>query len=139
LNASGNKIFNNAYAVNIPILNNGNLVIGETLLNYGGGDIWNGGNAAGLSLGCISNTQIAAHDSGTRLAYVIYYEGDANNQISIGQEMGWGAIKNVVICGNSIGNGTTLTNLRFNIIPNSPDLTVYATKTNLYDPSVTVI
>ena len=45
--------------------------------------------------------------------------------------MGQGAISSVVISGNSISSGTALTNLNYNAIPNKPDLTIYATKTNL--------
>jgi hypothetical protein len=60
----------------------------------------------------------------------MYYEGDANNKITIEREMGYGAIKNIVICGNIIGNGTAITNLNYNTISNSPDLTVYATNVN---------
>ena len=35
------------------------------------------------------------------------------------------------VSGNVIGSGTALTNLNYNAIPNKPDLTVYATSTNL--------
>ncbi len=77
----------------IVALNNGSLVIGDTLLNYGGCDVWNGGDAAGLTLECNSNTEIAVHDNGTRFASCLYYEGDANNKITIGLDMGWSAIK----------------------------------------------
>ena len=44
---------------------------------------------------------------------------------------GLGAIKNVVICGFIVGNGSALTALNYNSIINSPDLTVYATNTNV--------
>ncbi len=118
-------------AVNNFTLNNGNSGIGDTLLNYGGGDLWNGWNASDSLLECSFNTEIAVHDSGTRLAYAIYYEGNANNQITIGQDMGWGAIKNIVICGNIVGNSSWITNLNYNTIPNAPDLTVYAIDINL--------
>ncbi len=56
-------------------------------------DLWNGGNAAGLLLECSSNTEIAVHDNGTRLASCMYYQGDATNQITIGRDMGWGGNK----------------------------------------------
>jgi hypothetical protein len=78
-----------------------------------------------------TNTEIAVHNSGTRLASAIYYEGNDNSQIKIGQDMEWGAIKNVVVCGNIIGNGTASTNLNYNTISNAPDLTVYAAINNL--------
>jgi hypothetical protein len=35
------------------------------------------------------------------------------------------------VVGNVIGSGTALTNLNYNAITNRPDLTVYATNTNL--------
>jgi hypothetical protein len=57
----------------------------------------------------------------------MHYKGDAINQITIGRDMGWGAIKNVVICGYIIGNGSALTNLKYSTISNSPDITVHAT------------
>jgi hypothetical protein len=59
------------FAINNYTLNNGSLIIGDTLLlNYGGGTlrVWNGGNAAGLMLECSTNTEIVVHDSGNRLA-----------------------------------------------------------------------
>jgi hypothetical protein len=83
------------YAVNNYTLNNGSLVIGDTASNYGGGDLWNGGNAAALMLECNANTEIAVHDNEHILASCMYYEGDLNNQITIGRDMGWGAIKKV--------------------------------------------
>jgi hypothetical protein len=42
-----------------------------------------------------------------------------------------GRNKNVTICGFIAGNGSTLTALNYNSIINSPDLTVYATNTNV--------
>ena len=45
--------------------------------------------------------------------------------------MGYGAIKNVVICGFIVGNGSALTALNYNSIINSPDLSVYSTNTNV--------
>ena len=62
-------------------------------------------------LECATKTEIAIHDSGTRLASAIYYEGDTINQITIGRDMGWGAIKNIVLCGFIVGNGSALTAL----------------------------
>jgi hypothetical protein len=49
----------------------GSLTIGDSTLNYGGGDLWNI-NTAGLLLECTSKTEIAAHDGGTRLASCMY-------------------------------------------------------------------
>ena len=55
--------------------------------------------------------------------------------------MGWGAISKVIICGNIVGNGTALTtsNLNYNTISNKPDLTVYATNTNVNNLSTNSI
>ena len=69
----------------------------------------------------------------------MYYEGDMLNQITIGRDMGWGAISKVIICGNIVGNGTALTNLNYNTISNKPDLTVYATNTNVNNLSTNSI
>ena len=41
----------------------------------------------------------------------MYYQGETTNQITIGRDMGYGAIKNVVICGFIVGNGSALTAL----------------------------
>ena len=77
-------------------MNNGSLIIGDTPLNYGGGALWNGGNAAGLMMECSANTERAMHDSGNRLASLMYYEGDANNKITIGRDTGWGASSSLI-------------------------------------------
>ena len=69
------------YAYIYKILNNGSLIIGDTLLNYGGGSNWNGGNVAALLLECADNTEIAVHDNGSRLASLIYYEGGGSNKL----------------------------------------------------------
>ncbi len=60
------------YAFNNYTLNHGGLIIGYTLLNYGGGNSWNGGNAAGSLMECNDNTGIAVHDSGNRLASLLF-------------------------------------------------------------------
>jgi hypothetical protein len=49
---------------------------------------------------CADNTEIAVHDSGNRLASLMYYEGGGTNKITIGRDMGWGSISNVSINGN---------------------------------------
>ncbi len=41
--------------------------VGLTALNYGGGTNWNGGNAAGLMMECLDNTEIVVHDNGTNI------------------------------------------------------------------------
>ncbi len=71
--------------------------------------MWNGGNAAGSMLKCADNTEIVVHDNLKRLASLLYYEGDNTNKITIGRDMGWGALSSVVISGNVTTTGT-LTN-----------------------------
>ena len=58
---------------------------------------------------CSDNTEIAVHDSGHRLASLIYYEGAGNNKITIGRDMGWGSLSNVLINGaTTLQNNTTI-------------------------------
>ncbi len=107
----------------------GSLTIGDIFLNYSGGSNWST-NTSGLLLECLNNTEIAVHDSATRIASFMYYDGGGNNKITIGRNMGYGAIDSVAINGYIIGNGTALSNLNHNAITNKPDLTGYATNTN---------
>ncbi len=51
------------YAIDNYTFNNGSLIIGDTLLNYGGGTLWNSGNAAGLLMECNDNTEIVVQAS----------------------------------------------------------------------------
>ncbi len=99
----------------------GSLTTGDINSNYGGGTNWNT-NTSGLLLECLNNTEIAIHDSGNRIASSMYYEGLNTNKITIGRDMGWGAISNVVINGNIIGSGTAFTNLNYNSVLNPPTL-----------------
>ena len=73
-------------------MQSGSLAIGGTNANYGGnfytGGAWTGNNTAGLLLECQDNTEIVVHDSVTRLASLMYYEG-GSNKITIGRNMGW--------------------------------------------------
>ncbi len=71
-------------------MTNGSLTIGDIHKNFGGGYNWNP-NTAGLMMECADKTEIAIHDSGTRVASAMYYDGPANT-ISIGRDMGagWG-------------------------------------------------
>jgi hypothetical protein len=48
---------------------------------------------------CLSNTEIAVHDGGNRVASLMYFQGDNTNNIIIGRDMGWGVIPNVDING----------------------------------------
>ena len=75
-----------SFAVPNNYMQSGSLTIGDISLNYGGGDLWNT-NTSGLLLECSSNTEIAVHDGGTRIASCMYYQGDATNQITIGRDM----------------------------------------------------
>lgn len=76
----------------------GSLTIGGIDRDYGGGTNWNN-NTAGLLLETRDNTEIAIHDSGLRLASFMHYES-ANNQFTIGRDMGWGPISQVNIAGS---------------------------------------
>jgi hypothetical protein len=93
---------------NIANMNNrmapGSLTIGGIDRNYGGGNEWNA-NTAGLLLETLDNTEIAVHDSGTRIASLMYYES-ATNKFTIGRDMGWGKINTVQISGalSVVGN-----------------------------------
>jgi len=53
-------------------------------------------------LECLNTTEIVVHDSGNRLASLMYYTG---NTITIGRDMGWNAISSVTMNGNSITTG----------------------------------
>jgi hypothetical protein len=56
---------------------------------------------------CNDNTEIVVHDNGKRLASLMYYEGETIDKITIGRDMGWGALSSVVMNGNvSIGTST---------------------------------
>ncbi len=57
-------------------------------------------------LECNSNTEIVVRDNGQRLASLMYYEGDSVNRITIGRNMGQGAISSIVLNG-SVYVGTT--------------------------------
>jgi hypothetical protein len=68
----------------------GSLTIGSINSSYGGGSGWSA-NTAGLLLETQSNTEIAVHDSNTRITSLFYYEGDNANRLTVGRDMGWGA------------------------------------------------
>jgi hypothetical protein len=91
-------------------MQSGSLTIGGTNANYGGGNNWST-NTAGLLLECLNNTEIAVHDHGQRLASLMYYEGDGNNRITIGRNMGWDAISNLNLNGKvNVNNGILTVN-----------------------------
>jgi hypothetical protein len=89
-------------------MQSGSLTIGGSNANYGGGWQWTG-NTAGLMMKCLDNTEIAVHDGRKRLASLMYFQGGSgNNRITIGRDMGWGAISNVDINGNVNANSGIL-------------------------------
>ncbi|MBI4320850.1 MAG: hypothetical protein HY675_20350 [Chloroflexi bacterium] len=102
-----------AYACPNDKMQAGSLAIGDINLNYGGGSGWSA-NTAGLLLEAADNTEIAVHDSATRLASLSYYEGGLN-RITIGRDMGWGPIGTVAINGN-VGIGTNAPGTRTQIV-----------------------
>jgi len=112
LNDGGNLILNNrllnvvggtAYAVPNNLMAAGSLTLGGTDRNYGGGSSWNS-STAGLLFECQTNTEIAIHDAGDRVASFMYYSG---NTFTIGRDMGWGG-SNVAVNGVlSVANGDT--------------------------------
>ncbi|MEM7803063.1 MAG: tail fiber domain-containing protein, partial [Chloroflexota bacterium] len=81
-----------SYAVPNNFMAPGSLTIGNYTDNYGGGNNWHS-NTAGLMLECDAHTEVAVHDAGTRLASLLYYQGNNVNQITIGRDMGWGTTK----------------------------------------------
>ncbi len=92
------------YAVPMNFMPAGSLTIGNTSANFGGGTGWSGSTAA-ILLEAADNTEIAIHDAGTRLASLAYYDG-AVNRITMGRDMGWGAISIISLYGN-VGVGVT--------------------------------
>lgn len=75
------------YAVGAGYMSAGSFTLGDHTKNYGGGvSGWNS-NTAGLLFECLSNTEIAVHDGGDRVASFMYYSG---NTFTIGRDMGWG-------------------------------------------------
>ncbi len=74
----------NSNSINIGDLKtSGRLTIGGLNVSYVG-------NTAGLLMECLSNTELAVHDSGDRYASLMYYQGNPNNNITIGRDVGWG-------------------------------------------------
>jgi hypothetical protein len=108
---------NNPYAATASQnwMNLGSLTIGDYSANYGGGTNPNNiTNVAGLLMECSNNTEIAVHDGGTRVASFMYYEGTGNS-ITIGRNMGWGAITNVIIGTLLINGGITPITIETNL------------------------
>jgi len=88
-NINGIANIHNGSPVAVPTnyMASGSLTIGGTNVNYGGGTNWNA-NTAGLLMECADNTEIAVHDANLRVASFMYYEGGANNRITIGKRYG---------------------------------------------------
>ncbi len=123
VNGIGNIHNGSPWAVTNNKMQSGSLTIGGTTSDYGlNTNAWTDSNVAGLLLECLNNTEIAVYDSGNRLVYLIAYQGNTTNSITIGRNMGEGAISSVVINGNIIGSGTALTNLYYNSILSPPSL-----------------
>lgn len=100
------------YAVPNGYMAAGSLTIGNTNTNFGGGSGWNT-NTTGLMLEALDNTEISAHDYGTRLVSLSYYEGAAN-RIHIGRDMGWGTISTISLNGN-VGVGIVAPTQKFDV------------------------
>lgn len=92
------------YAVPNNRMAKGSLTIGSLTTSFGGGVSWTP-NTAGLLLETAANTEIAVHDSLTRVASIVYYEGESANRLTIGRDMGCGPISTVAVNGN-LGAGT---------------------------------
>jgi len=104
LNATGDitgsgKLSLGTFAVQEGYMTSRTITLGDNNLNYGGGSGWNT-NTAALMFECADNTEMAVHDSGTRVASLMYFEGGSTNRITIGRNMGWGTISKVNINGN---------------------------------------
>jgi len=105
VNGTANVWSGARYAIPNGYMAPGSLTIGNINGNFGGGWNWNA-NTAGLMLEAADNTEIAVHDSGTRVASLMYYEG-ANNRIHLGRNMGWGGTSTVNVNGALLVGGNT--------------------------------
>jgi len=123
INSSG-KINIGDWAVVEGYMASRTLTLGSTSSNYGGGNNWNT-NTAALLFECADNTEIAVHDSGTRVASLMYFEGASTNRITIGRNMGWGTIASVRMYGSQS-------------YPNRPVAMVGKTNGRVYTPNVIV-
>jgi hypothetical protein len=92
-------------------MKSGSLTIGGINDDYGWNtNAWSNTNVAGLLLECLNDTDIAVQDSLNRLVSLVFYKGNSTNSITIGRDMGQGAMGSVIINGNIIGSGTTALN-----------------------------
>ena len=95
------------YAVPSNYMAPGSLTIGNLKSSFGGStNNWTT-NTAGLLLETQANTEIAVHNTGRRVASLLYYEGNDANRLTIGRNMGgnWGPLSVLALYGN-VGIGT---------------------------------
>ncbi len=69
-------------------MTSGSLCVGSIDTDYGYETGWTA-NTAGIMMECSNITEICLHDSGTRVASLLYYYGPTN-QIYIGRDKQWG-------------------------------------------------
>ncbi len=98
LSVKGTAMVSDATAIVVGNMASGSLTMGSSEASYGGGSGWNA-NMAGLMLNTKANTEIAVHDSGQRISSLMFYEGDAVNQLTIGRDMGWGPLSSIKFMG----------------------------------------
>jgi hypothetical protein len=122
INSSG-KINMGDFAVVGGYMASRTLTLGSTSSDYGGGNNWSA-NTAALLFECADNTEIAVHDSGSRVASLMHYEGSPH-RITIGRDMGWGTIASVRMYGSQS-------------YPNRPVAMVGKTNGRVYSPNVIV-
>lgn len=118
------------YAVPNNHMQSGSLTIGSITRSFGGGTNWNS-NTAGLLLETLADTEIAVYDSGTRVASVVRYES-ATNSLTIGRDMGWGAIDRVVVNGNLGVRTTPFSGSALHVSSTSRAYGIYVTQADTY-------
>ncbi|HRI66527.1 MAG TPA: hypothetical protein PK156_19900, partial [Polyangium sp.] len=89
-------------------MRDGTLTIGNITESFGGAtDNFASNNIAGLLLETKDNTEIAVHDSEHRVASLMYYEGGTSNRVTIGRNMGWGALGSLNVAAALNATGAT--------------------------------
>jgi hypothetical protein len=101
----GNIHNNSPYAVPNNYMAAGSLTIGGTSANYGTATNWSS-STAGLMMECADYTEICVHDSGTRIASLMYYDGPSN-QIYIGRDKYWGSTNTTMVGNATVNNSMT--------------------------------
>jgi hypothetical protein len=117
-NGVGNINAGNPFAVPNGYMSSGSLTIGDMNYNYGGGYNWTA-STAGLLMECLSNTEIAIHDAGTRVVSFMQYVGDNTDVFYIGRDMGWG-VTPTFFQGFAVFNGGFNSPTRNNWIDSKP-------------------